>query len=97
MSSRFHALHPDPYKKGTNIDRGKYTQIKSAILSVIEAHGNVPFNDLPQAVEEALDSPFDGSISWYVTTVKLDLEARGLIERVPNVRPQLLRRTPSTE
>ena len=33
----------------------------------------------------------EGSISWYVTTVKLDLEARGLIERVPRSRPQRLR------
>jgi hypothetical protein len=33
----------------------------------------------------------EGSISWYVTTVKLDLEARGLIARVPGSHPQRLR------
>jgi len=38
-----------------------------------------------------LQSSFDGSISWYVTTVKLDAEARGLIQRVPKSRPQRLR------
>ena len=32
------------------------------------------------------------SVGWYATTVKLDLEARGLIERVPDARPQRLRR-----
>lgn len=26
--------------------------------------------------------------SWYVTTVKLDLEARGMVARVPHTRPQ---------
>ena len=34
---------------------------------------------------------FDGSISWYVTTIKLDLEARGIIERIPKKRPQTLK------
>lgn len=33
-----------------------------------------------------------GSVSWYTTTVKLDLEARGELERVPGSRPQRLRR-----
>ena len=49
------------------------------------------FKDLPAAVESALERPFDGSVSWYVTTVKLDLEARGVIVRVPKARPQRLR------
>jgi hypothetical protein len=33
---------------------------------------------------------FEGSIPWYVTTVKLDLEARGVIERVPGPGEQKL-------
>ena len=28
---------------------------------------------------------------WYLTTVKLDLEARNIIERIPNKSPQQLR------
>ena len=32
------------------------------------------------------------SVSWYLTTVKLDLEARRLIERVPGVSLQHMRR-----
>jgi hypothetical protein len=36
---------------------------------------------------------FNGSVMWYVTTVKLDLEARGEIKRVPNSRPQLVKLT----
>jgi hypothetical protein len=32
------------------------------------------------------------SVMWYVTTVALDLEARGEIERVPGSKPQRPRR-----
>jgi hypothetical protein len=34
---------------------------------------------------------FEGSVTWYVTTVKLDMEARGEVKRVQNSRPQLVR------
>ena len=34
---------------------------------------------------------FRGSIGWYTTIVKLDLEARGLIDRIPDKKPQHLR------
>jgi len=34
---------------------------------------------------------FEGSVTWYVTTVKLDLEARGVVKRVPHSRPQLVK------
>jgi hypothetical protein len=97
MGARFQTLHPDSNKQGTTIDEGKYNQIKQAILSVLEMAGEMPFKDLPVAVEGALNSPFDGSISWYVITVKLDLEARGYIERIPNARPQRLRLTSTLE
>jgi hypothetical protein len=32
-------------------------------------------------VVNALTGKFEGHISWYAETVKLDLEARGVIER----------------
>jgi hypothetical protein len=32
-----------------------------------------------------------GSLVWYVTTVKLHLEAIGEIERVPGAKPQRIR------
>jgi len=34
---------------------------------------------------------FRGSIGWYTPKVKLDLEARGPIERIPDKKPQHLR------
>ncbi len=33
-----------------------------------------------------------GSVSWYTTTVKLDMEVRGEIERLPGSRPKRIRR-----
>ena len=85
------ALHPDPDKQPTRIDRHKYELTKAAMLDIIAARGVVPFKDLAPALEARLGERFEGSVSWYCTTVKLDLEARGLIERVPGASPQQVR------
>ena len=90
MEEKILTLHPQG-KQGVNIDRAKYDTIRAAILGATSAEGEIRFKDLPAAVEEALEEPFDGSLSWYITTVKLDLEARGLLERVPGSSPQRLR------
>jgi hypothetical protein len=90
MSERIMTLHPAG-KQGVNIDRQKYERIKQAILESIRQRGEIPFKELPAAVEANLPEPFDGSIGWYTTTVKLDLEARGIIERVPQQSPQRIR------
>jgi len=91
MSEKIMTLHPDSEKQGVNIDRKKYDQVREAILAEIDARGEVAFSDLPPAVERRLPS-FEGSVSWYTVSVKLDLEARQLIERVPGKKPQHLRR-----
>ena len=52
---------------------------------------DMTFKDLTQSVHARLSGRFDGSIPWYVTTVKLDLEARGAIARLPKTSPQRLR------
>ena len=51
------------------------------------------FSLLTKKIEQNLAGQFEGSIPWYVTTVKLDLEARQAIERVPAKKPQHLRLT----
>ncbi|MBM3140749.1 MAG: hypothetical protein FJZ92_11245 [Chloroflexi bacterium] len=52
----------------------------------------LPFKELPAAVERhvAADLFAGRSISWYTTTVKIDLEARGLIRRSPGPGPERL-------
>ncbi len=88
-------MHPDPDKQAGRCDAARYRAMKKALLRVIPRRGDgVPFGELVDLVRPHLPAaPFEGaSVSWYVTTVKLDLEARGLIERVPQARPQRIRR-----
>ncbi len=92
MTEKIRTLHPSPDKNGVNIDKMKYNAIREAIITAIEEKRQIRFSPhLLQSVKSQLGSTFDGSISWYVTTIKLDLEARGIIERIPNVTPQQLR------
>jgi hypothetical protein len=45
----------------------------------LKENGPQTFQSLNQAVGQNLEGSFDGSIGWYFTTVKLDLEARGVL------------------
>jgi hypothetical protein len=83
-------LHPEK-KQGVNISREKYEIIRKAILCVLQAQKEITFMKLSREVEKEVNGNFEGSVTWYVTTVKLDLEARGEIKRVANSRPQLVR------
>jgi hypothetical protein len=83
--------HPEPDKRGVRIDKVKYDRIRESILYVLRARGEITFTDMAQAVSQRLEAEFEGSIPWYVVTVKLDLEARQIIERVPKTRPERLR------
>ena len=91
MSDKIMTLHPDPAKQGVNIDRAKYETMKAAILELLAEHGELTFVGLTTAVQSRLQDTFDGSISWYVVTVKLDLEARGVIERTKRAGKQGIR------
>ncbi|NWG06697.1 MAG: hypothetical protein HXY35_08445 [Chloroflexi bacterium] len=90
MKDTIRTLHPDK-KQGVNISKEKYDIIRKAILSILRLQKEISFMNLSRAVEKEVRGKFDGSVTWYVTTVKLDLEARGEIRRVPNSRPQLVK------
>jgi hypothetical protein len=81
---------------GTRISQEKYDIVSAAILAVVPKVGSgVELRRLSGMVKARLSTrerDAVGSLDWYVTTVKLDLEARGRIERVPDVTPQRLRR-----
>ena len=90
MPETIHTLHPDK-KQGVKISREKYEIIRKAILATLRKQREMTFMNLSRAVEKEVHGNFDGSVTWYVTTVKLDLEARGLIKRVRGSRPQLVK------
>ena len=83
-------LHPEG-KEGVNINKVKYDQMAQCIVAIVKANEGITFKALNTAVSAELDGKFDGSIGWYLTTVKLDLEARKIIERIPHTTPQQLR------
>jgi len=88
--SKIMTLHPQG-KKGVNILKRRYDTIKDFIIETIEKHKEITYEELnDQAVKRLMDS-FDGKVVWYIVTVKLDLEARGIIERIPKTSPHKLR------
>jgi hypothetical protein len=90
MEEKVLTLHPQG-KSGVNISKAKYDTISRAIQDSLRTRRSMTFKEVTEEVGRMLEGSFDGSISWYVTTVKLDLEARGIIERIPNSTPQRLR------
>lgn len=90
MAAIFETIHPDPVKQGVRIDKVKYDLVRSAIIERLQMHGSMTFQQLGWALEDDLGGRLDGSVMWYYTTIKLDLEARGEIRRVPNSKPQLI-------
>jgi len=84
-------LHPQG-KKGVNISRKKYDLIKDFIIDTIQKEKEISYQDLNDLAENKL-TDFDGSVPWYIVSVKLDLEARNIIERIPKTSPHQLRMT----
>jgi len=93
MEERTVTKHPEPGKRGVSIDKAKYDLIRASIMESLRRQEGLTYTELARAVEKGLEGKFDGSIRWYVEVVKLELEAEGIIERVPKTRPQLYRLT----
>ena len=89
MEDRILTIHPEG-KKGVNILKNKYEQVKDTLITIVEEKGEISFTDLTEQAKQRLAGKFDGKITWYVVTVKLDLEARGILQRVPKTNPQKL-------
>lgn len=87
---RIMTLHPQG-KKGVNILKKRYETIKQFILQAIAEKGEISFEELTDLAVDNLTKSFDGKVIWYLVTVKLDLEARELIERIPKTSPHKLR------
>ena len=80
--------HPSG-KSGKNISKQKYETLKKAILSALR-NKELTHTALFSQLNKSLKSKFLGNVSWYGETVKLDLEARKIIERTSS-KPQKYR------
>ncbi|MCC6217704.1 MAG: hypothetical protein IT376_22790 [Polyangiaceae bacterium] len=79
---------------GTRVDYAKYVSMARAILRALPRVGpGVPFAELAARVRPTLPRALwaRASVPWYVTTVKLDLEARGMVARVGRAPQRLVR------
>lgn len=88
-------LNPDGTTSGTRIRRDVYDLLREHLLAVVpdDAEG-VALADVTKTLGERLahvSFNAKGSVTWYTMAVKLDLEGRGRIERVPGKGPQRLR------
>lgn len=83
-------LHPQG-KQGVNILKRRYDQIKDFILNTIKEHEVITYEKLTDLAVDQLSATFDGKVVWYIVVVKLDLEARKIIERIPKTSPHQLR------
>ena len=80
--------HPQG-KTGKSISREKYEAIKAAILRALGSE-ELTHSELMRRIAVSLERRVDGNTHWYGETVKLDLEARGTIERTDE-KPQRYR------
>ena len=90
MEEKITTFHPQG-KQGVNISKEKYQMMKESIINALKEHGEMTFYQLNDAVSGRLAGKFEGSIGWYYTTVKLDLEARKVIQRIPGSKPQRIK------
>jgi hypothetical protein len=89
--AKIQTLHPVPGKTNKNIALEKYDVIKENILLLLNAAALTHTELMEQLYSNVKDS-FEGGVQWYGETVKLDLEARKLIERT-GTKPEKYRLT----
>jgi len=90
METKIQLKHPQG-KKPVSMSKEKYDLLKAAFLKYLRTKGEATFGEISAAIEKdfkAKKQTFQGSIPWHLEWVKLDLEARKMIRRLPNTSPQ---------
>ena len=90
MEEKIITPHPQG-KQCVSISKQKYDMVKQGIIDALKECGEMTFYQLNDAVSERLTGRFEESIGWYYTTVKLDFEARKIIQRIPGSKPHRIR------
>ena len=89
MEEKILTKHPTG-KRGVNISKAKYDAMRATILECLHGAKEVTHPQLDTCVNKKLKDKFDRSVSWYMECVKLDLEARRVVERT-GTKPQRYR------
>ncbi len=77
MDNKILTQNPDPTKKGVSIDRDKYDFIHSEILKALKDKGPLGAMQLVKELDSRVgDKKFGGSVGWYTTAIRLDMEAK---------------------
>ena len=90
MDQRVQLKHPRG-KKPISMSREKYNLLKPMLLKYLRAKGKASFSTMTNGLAKELKTnklKFEGSLPWHLEWVKLDLEARKVIKRVPATTPQ---------
>jgi len=78
------------------VEKWKFDRIRTSILAVVPANDiGVMYKQLTAMVRANLnyeERAKIGKLHWHTTTVKLEMEVRGEINRIEGARPQYLRR-----
>ena len=83
-------LHHPAGKHAVRMDKTKYEVLKKAILKSLKKD-NLTHTELFKAVKGNFKEhkiKFEGSVEWYMESVKLDLEATRQIERLVEKPPK---------
>ncbi len=90
MTDKVQLKHPRG-KTPVKMSKEKYNLLKPAVLKYLRAKKKATFGELSGAIAKefkAKGQAFEGSLPWHLEWVKLDLEARKVIRRVPGSTPQ---------
>ncbi len=93
MEQKIQLKHPAG-KHAVRIDKDKYDTIKKALLNSLKKKSELTHKEILQAITQDFRKnkiKFEGSLEWYMESVKLDLEAGKIIERISDKSPQKFR------
>ncbi len=79
-STYIQTLHPIQGKTNKRITLDKYTFIKENLINIL-SELELTHTELMEELYSRVKDNFSGGVQWYGETVKLDLEARDIIER----------------
>ncbi len=79
-TEQIQTLHPTAGKTNKRISLEKYNIIRVNILAILHDK-ELTHPELMEILYDRVKDTFDGGVQWYGETVKLDLEARKMIER----------------